>query len=549
MPWLAIPFSNSETISSLKKLFQVRGIPSLVLLDEAGKLVTKSRVMLMNEHGAEAYPFTSQRIHELKDQEQEARRNQTLTSILVSRSRDFVISSDGKKVLVSELEGKIVGLYFYSVVYNASADFTPKLLEVYKKLREKGEKFEVVGIPLDSDEESFKKGLESVNEVADRDVPMLESAEHSASTLPPLPTTSSERKNRSTVWDHFKRTSDDENKAQCQHCMKVIKCGNGTSAMRSHLKICISNPTLKHQKAFELLEMQDKKFVEELNKGRGVPLIQDWDYAKSVLPFLEMFYDATFRISGSFYVTNNLYMKEVFALGRRIQQYRDDDDLSISLMEILDPCHKLDYVEWFLVNSFGAEVGGELKTKLSSCLHSLYNLYLGAKEGNQDDTLSQPSASDKAKDIYDMGLYHRSTGRKSNLKSELDHYLNEDCEPDDKPLDILGWWKVNSNRFSILANMARDILAIPVSTVASESAFSMGGRIIDQYRSSLTPKMVEALVCTEDWLKGYFFSSHAPENFEDLEKVEQDKLNIKYLILSEDITCSVGPGSIALEDD
>ncbi|XLU23017.1 hypothetical protein S245_059083, partial [Arachis hypogaea] len=97
MPWLAIPFSNSETISSLKKLFQVRGIPSLVLLDEAGKLVTKSRVMLMNEHGAEAYPFTSQRIHELKDQEQEARRNQTLTSILVSRSRDFVISSDGKK--------------------------------------------------------------------------------------------------------------------------------------------------------------------------------------------------------------------------------------------------------------------------------------------------------------------------------------------------------------------------------------------------------------------------------------------------------------------
>ncbi|XP_025670511.2 zinc finger BED domain-containing protein RICESLEEPER 2-like [Arachis hypogaea] len=292
---------------------------------------------------------------------------------------------------------------------------------------------------------------------------------------------------------------------------------------------------LKHQKAFELLEMQDKKFVEELNKGRGVPSIQDWDYAKSVLPFLEMFYDATLRISGSSYVTSNLYMKEVFALGRRIQQYRDDDDLSISLMAskmkakynkywgnektinmllliavVLDPCHKLDYVEWCLVNSFGAEVGGELKIKLSSCLHSLYNLYQGAEEGNQDDTLSQPSAN---------------------------------CEPDDKLLDILGWWKVNSNRFSILANMARDILAIPVSTVASESAFSMGGRIIDQYRSSLTPKIVEALVCTEDWLKGDFFSCLAPENFEELEKVEQD------LILSEDITCSVGPGSIALEDD
>ncbi|KAL4394253.1 hypothetical protein AHAS_Ahas02G0133500 [Arachis hypogaea] len=85
---------------------------------------------------------------------------------------------------------------------------------------------------------------------------------------------------------------------------------------------------LKHQKAFELLEMHDKKFVEELNKGRGVPSIQLWDYAKSVLLFLETFYNATLRISGSSYVTSNLYMKEMFALERRIQQYRDDDDIS-----------------------------------------------------------------------------------------------------------------------------------------------------------------------------------------------------------------------------
>ncbi|RYQ91666.1 hypothetical protein Ahy_B09g097651 [Arachis hypogaea] len=201
--------------------------------------------------------------------------------------------------------------------------------------------------------------------------------------------------------------------------------------MRSHLKICISNPGSDRGKR---------------QKTGTSPSLE----AQSILPFLEMFYDATLCISGFSYVTSNLYMKEVFALGRRIQQYRDDDDLSISLMAskmkakynkywgnaktinmlliavVLDPCHKLDYVEWCLVNSFGAEVDSELKTKLSSCLHSLYNFYQGLDEGNQDDTLSQPSESDKAKDIYDMGLYRRSTGRKSNLKSELDCYLNED---------------------------------------------------------------------------------------------------------------------------
>ena len=48
--------------------------------------------------------------------------------------------------------------------------------------------------------------------------------------------------------------------------------------------------------------------------------------------------------------------------------------------------------------------------------------------------------------------------------------------------------------------MARDFLAIPLSTVSSESTFSCGGRILGDHRSSLTPEMLETLVCTKDWL-------------------------------------------------
>lgn len=77
-----------------------------------------------------------------------------------------------------------------------------------------------------------------------------------------------------------------------------------------------------------------------------------------------------------------------------------------------------------------------------------------------------------------------------------------------EPLDVLDYWKSNQYRYPELARMARDILSIPVSTVASESAFSVGGRVIDQFRSALLPENVEALVCTNDWLykkKGNWF--------------------------------------------
>ena len=61
--------------------------------------------------------------------------------------------------------------------------------------------------------------------------------------------------------------------------------------------------------------------------------------------------------------------------------------------------------------------------------------------------------------------------------------------------------------------IARDILAIPVSTVASESAFSTGDRVISPHRSSLHVMVVEALMCLQHWMIGqakgkmYFFVS------------------------------------------
>ena len=59
----------------------------------------------------------------------------------------------------------------------------------------------------------------------------------------------------------------------------------------------------------------------------------------------------------------------------------------------------------------------------------------------------------------------------------------------------------------------------PLSLV-NESAFSTSGRILDDFRTSLTPFMIEALVCTQDWLKRATPIDIA-ENTEELAKLEE----------------------------
>lgn len=81
-----------------------------------------------------------------------------------------------------------------------------------------------------------------------------------------------------------------------------------------------------------------------------------------------------------------------------------------------------------------------------------------------------------------------------------------------KNFDILAWWKASSEKYSIVSKIARDVLVIAISTIASESAFSMSGQILDGYRSSLSPKIAEALVCTQQWLQ----TTSKEHKFEDL---------------------------------
>ena len=147
---------------------------------------------------------------------------------------------------------------------------------------------------------------------------------------------------------------------------------------------------------------------------------------------------------------------------------------------------------------------------------------------------SQPSLDDPD-DFFSTYFTQKLDQDDAMESNELDDYLNDHREKFlDDFFDILVWWRINGNRYKIVSQMAKDVLAIQVSTVASESAFSTGGRILDPFRSSLSPKMVQALICAKNWLSSKKEPLALRQYMDDVEAFKDSKNatkgNIQYII-------------------
>ncbi|CAK8563656.1 unnamed protein product [Lathyrus sativus] len=297
----------------------------------------------------------------------------------------------------------------------------------------------------------------------------------------------------------------------------------------------------KHERTFEELCFRDKRYVNELtNKGKGVPMKDDWKHINLIIPFLKLFYDATIHISGSSYLTSNIYMFEVLGIGKSIADMCASEDehlrsaaqktkkkydkywgsheklnMILLIALVFDPRRKIKLVDWMVRRYYNKDDADALKANLDFYLKSIYEEYCAGFTSPPDE----PQVFGSVSHPYGIAEFYLLEGC-DNVDNELSTYLGEKLEHNMK-INVLEWWKVNSGRYPILANIARDVLAIPISTLASESAFSTGERVLDPYRSSLTPTTVETLICTQDWLKGTSSSLITNEDFDTLERFEQ----------------------------
>ncbi|OMO86928.1 hypothetical protein CCACVL1_09377 [Corchorus capsularis] len=295
------------------------------------------------------------------------------------------------------------------------------------------------------------------------------------------------------------------------------------------------------------------RFAQRDSNYKFLPSDDDWLRVEEVCSFLTLFNEVTNIISGFEYPTSNLFLPELWVIKELIEEkcfsqvpwieamaekmalkfdkYWGDCNLLISIAVVLDLRNKMVLIN--IAYQAARQTGILLEN-----LENLYKEYLDAYTTATDVELRQNDVS-QTDGGSSAGLVvsgrNALTGRSKferfiqsqngfadDVKSELETYLEEGvywCKENSNEFDALEWWKENNLKFRILSKMACEIMSILLTTVASESTFSVGSRVIDTYRSSLGTDIVQMLLCGSDWLRNFYGMKRKKKGQEEVKEI------------------------------
>jgi hypothetical protein len=266
------------------------------------------------------------------------------------------------------------------------------------------------------------------------------------------------------------------------------------------------------------------------SRAPSKPTRDDWQFAKDLCDKLRMFYDVTELLSATRYVTANLFFPKITNIYLATRKWQTSENPKVEEMSarmkekfnkywsdvhglmvvaaVLDPRYKMQLLNALFLRIHEFEsIAMDAVQKVKELLYNLVLEYQDSMEASATSDGAQTRTTSASTmtidedwiDTFDDYMSKQPTVTSTYVRTELDLYLEEPLLPRTQELDIIQWWQHAGLKYPTLRKIARDVLAIPVSTVASESVFSTGGRIISPHRSRLAPSMIEALMCMQAW--------------------------------------------------
>ncbi|KAL5713779.1 hypothetical protein ACHQM5_015826 [Ranunculus cassubicifolius] len=268
---------------------------------------------------------------------------------------------------------------------------------------------------------------------------------------------------------------------------------------------------LEYKEAFSYLAKHDKDF-------KIVFTSEEWAMVKDVADCLKTLHNATNLFSGTKYPTASLFFHQICEISLAISKWEASRDpficeaargmrtkfndywgvshSGLAIASIIDPQYKCRLLDYYFPLFYGKDAAQNLIDGMKKSFENLYNEYAsGESSSSSNQGHEAPRNEDVFMDVELSGFdrFIQQTSRNYVKKRDLEYYLDEAVLPRSKDFDILGWWKENREKYPVLSKMARDILGTPV--------LSTGGKVLDEYRSSLSPATTQALFCGKDWLR------------------------------------------------
>jgi hypothetical protein len=289
------------------------------------------------------------------------------------------------------------------------------------------------------------------------------------------------------------------------------------------------------------------------NISDNIRLLDETDFTmvKYFIEFLKPFYNATHALSGVYYSTSCMALQQLYEISSTFEKFGNYpvfNEIVIKMKEIflkywnnipllytltacLDPRIKLVGVQTLIES-----IGGALKIpldmnirKVEENLNDMFDNYaIKYGEEDQNQTLTESQGKYSSSSSFFSGSYNllrvgTQPSSSSNIYSrqELNTFNSTRYDymfqtyKEWEQFDVIDFWKSNSLAYPILALMARDLLTIPVSSVACEQVFSISGNILDERRNRLNGDILEALMCVKDWELARHRTQNVSEEHED----------------------------------